>query len=124
MADANAIANTGALVELRLRGQRPALQYVWFGGGGRLRGCEVGIEDGANIERLDLRPFVELNVLVIAQRYSPKCMRLCERLNEYAETTTLSIIDWLPDDLGVVWTKGHVEPRQLGAGSAGHKEAA
>lgn len=124
MADPNTIANIDALIRLRLQGQRPALQFVWFGGGGRLRGCEVGIDDGANIGRLDLRPFVALNVQVIAQRYSPECMQLCERLNEFAETTALSIIDWLPDDVGFVWSKGRNKARQFGAGPAGHKEAA
>lgn len=124
MADSNNIANIDALIKLRLQGQRPALQFVFFGDGGHLHGCETGIDDHADIERLDLRPFVELDVMVIAEHYTPSLMRLYERLNDFAATTTLSIIDWLPDDLGLVWQKGCSQARPFGLGPVRQEVAA
>lgn len=124
MADRNTIANIDALIRIRLQGQRPALQTIWFGGGGRLHGCEVGINANSNLERLDLRVFVDLDLMVIAEHYSPALMRLCERLNEYAATTTLSVIAWLPDDLGLVWTKGSPNAREFGPGPVRQEVAA
>lgn len=112
----NQIANIETLVSLRLAGKRPPLQFVMFGDGGRLFGCEVGIPADANVDRLDLRPFNDLDLMIIAETYSPSLMRLCERLNEYAATTTLSVLSWLPDDLGLVWAKGTTQPRPFGPG--------
>ena len=120
----NLITNIDPLIQFRLQGRRPTLQFVFFGGGGRLRGCEVGINDTAPIERLDLRPFIALDVLVIAERYSGALVRLCQRMNEYATTTTLSVIDWLPEDLGFVWHKGCTQAREFGAGPLHRREAA
>lgn len=120
----NQIANIEMLVSLRLAGKRPALQFVFWNTGCRLSGCEAGILEDADVERLDLRPFVDLDVLVIADRYSPALVRFCERLNEYAATTSLTVLAWLPDDLGLVWEKGAIQPRPFGPGPVRQEVAA
>lgn len=124
MSIGNEIVNIQSLIQLRIEGLRPPIQFVFFGDGGRLRGCEVGVNYKAPIERLDLRPFIALDVLVIAKHYSGAVVGLCQRMSDYATTTSLSVIDWLPDDLGLVWHKGCGQPREFGAGPLFQREAA
>lgn len=102
------------LIGMRRNGKRPELTFVLFADGGRLFSNDVGISPAANIERLDLRPFVGLQVLIQADSYSPGLLRLFERMHEFAAIVTLSVITWLPDDLGLVWDRGDDRPRAFG----------
>lgn len=102
------------LIALRRDGMRPELVFVMFVDGGRLISGDVGIGPAANIERLDLRPFVGLQVLILADTYTPALRRLFERMHEFAASVVLSVKEWLPNDLGLVWGRGEQKPRPFG----------
>lgn len=102
------------LIAMRRAGKRPELVFIMFVDGCRLFSCDVGVSPAANVERLDLRPFVGLDVLLLADRYSVSAFRLFERLHEFAATVVLSVVAWLPDDMGLFWARDAAEPRPFG----------
>lgn len=114
MTAATKIHGIERLIAMRNRGEHPAMVFIAFAHGGRLSSHDYGISPAANIARLDLRPFVGLDVFVLADGYTPHLIELFIRLQDYASAVTYSVTAWLPDDLGVTWVRGHGPARKLG----------
>lgn len=112
--DATKIHGIERLIAQRNCGEHPAMVFIAFAHGGWLSSRDYGISPAANINRLDLRPFVGLDVFVIAETYSHALAHLFTRLQDYASAVTYSVTAWLPDDLGVTWVRGHGSARKLG----------
>jgi len=110
----NTVTGINRLIELRSRGLKPELVFIMFIDGGHLSDGDVGISPAANIERLDLRPFIGLRVLVMADTWSSGLARLFERLQEFASEIVVTVQSWLPDDLGIAWRRSDGARGMLG----------
>lgn len=100
-----------ALMQARLQGAKPAIVFVTLGGeqfpwwrDGTT--CEIVIDDDEPLSKLDLRPLVGCEVVVIAWDRNARLRAITDRLKSLptGRLTVLSSTD--PDDLGHVWQPG------------------
>lgn len=99
-----------ALAKARLQGAKPAVVFVTIGGKQLPwwkdgTACEVVIGDREPVGRLDLRPLVGCDVIVIAWQRDARLRAVVGRLQALPaeRMTVLSSAD--PDDLGHVWER-------------------
>lgn len=100
-----------ALTKLRLSGAKPGTvfvtmgdveQFPWWQDGTTV---EVVIRDSQPVARLDFRPLVGCNVILVAWRRDERLRQVVEKVcAQAAYVTVLSSTD--PDDLGHAWERG------------------
>jgi hypothetical protein len=111
------IHGLAALLDMRKRGRRPAGQilltvtdsecqarYVT-----RYTDTEGVIRSSDNIETLDLRPLVGMDVIVCADRFGERENRLFLRLQDYASDVILLVAEWANQstkEFGLSWRNG------------------
>lgn len=100
-----------ALTKARLQGARPDLVMVtlgsitqreWWRDGSMV---EVAIPDDEPVARLDFRPLVRCDVIVISLRRNARLHQVVRLICEQAARVTV-LSSTNPDDLGHVWDRG------------------
>lgn len=99
------------LAVARMQGAKPAVAFVsmgnfkqvpWWKDGTQI---EIVIPDDQSVTRLDYRPLVGCDVILIAGRRDERLRLVAERLIAVAARVTVLAGD-SPDDLGHVWERG------------------
>lgn len=101
-----------ALASARLQGAKPDVVFVVLGNFEQpawwqsdIMHVEIVIVDAIPVTRIDFRPLVGCEVIVIGSRRDDRLRQAVDRIcAEAARVTVLSSVD--PDDLGHVWERG------------------
>lgn len=124
-ADQNEIIGIKRLVEMRKGGEKPSVVFVLMTDAGRLSLLDVAIPSSANIARMDFRPFIGLNVVLMAATTGGRPRAVFRKLCEVADSVVMCFDDRLAEgDPGWRFVRGEAGIRRIGDAPAASKEAA
>ena len=106
-----------SLLDLRTAGRKPAeaILLTFSDSEGQARfvttytDSEGVVRSSDNIDTLDLRPLIGLEVIVCVQAFGERENRFFLRLQQYAADVILLVTDWATQstsELGLRWTRG------------------
>lgn len=124
-ADQNEIMGIKRLIAMREAGEKPGLVFVLMASSGRLTVRDFAIPASASIARLDFRPFVGLNVVLMARTAGDRPRAAFRKLCEVADSVVVCFTDKLPEgDCGWRFVRGTSGLRRVGDAPAAAREAA
>lgn len=124
-ADQNEIVGVKRLIAMREAGNKPEIVFVLMTSSARLTRIDFAIEPSANIARLDFRPFVGLNVVLMARTAGDRPRATFRKLCEVAESVVVCFTDKLPEgDCGWRFVRGTPGLRRVGDAPVAAMEAA
>lgn len=114
-ADQNEIVGVKRLIAMREAGNKPEIVFVLMTSSARLTRIDFAIEPSANIARLDFRPFVGLNVVLMARTAGDRPRAAFRKLCEVADSVVVCFTDKLPEgDCGWRFVRGTPGLRRVG----------
>jgi len=114
-ADQNEIVGVKRLIAMREAGNKPEIVFVLMTSSARLTRIDFAIEPSANIARLDFRPFVGLNVVLMARTAGDRPRAAFRKLCEVADSVVVCFTDKLPEgDYGWRFVRGTPGLRRVG----------
>lgn len=123
--DQNEIVGIKRLIEMRENGWRPDLVFVLMTSAAKLTLRDYAIPAGASIQRLDFRPFIGLNVVLMARTAGERPRAAFRKLCEVADSVVMCFTDKLPEgDPGWRFVRGEPGIRRVGDRPATMTEAA
>jgi len=103
----------GMLQAARLAGHKPASVWVVIGDGKEPKwwrfddwAPEIRIGNNPESARLDFRPLIGCNVLLLADSKTSVLTQITRRLQQLVERLTVFILDQMPGVIGHEWTRG------------------
>lgn len=124
-ADQNEIVGIKRLIAMREAGSKPEIVFVLMTSSARLTVRDFAIPPSANIARLDFRPFVGLNVVLIARTAGDRPRAAFRKLCEVAGSVVVCFTDKLPEgDCGWRFVRGTPGLRRVGDAPPKAREAA
>ena len=106
-ADQNEIVGVKRLIAMREAGNKPEIVFVLMTSSARLTRIDFAIAPSANIARLDFRPFVGLNVVLMARTAGDRPRAAFRKLCEVADSVVVCFTDKLPEgDYGWRFVRG------------------
>ena len=106
-ADQNEIVGVKRLIAMREAGNKPEIVFVLMTSSARLTRLDFAIAPSANIARLDFRPFVGLNVVLMARTAGDRPRAAFRKLCEVAGSVVVCFTDKLPEgDCGWRFVRG------------------
>lgn len=101
------------LAKARLAGHKPAVVWLLVGNYTQPQfwrwpdpQIEIAVKAERASARLDWRPLVGCDVMILADTRSDALREIVRRLESIAARMTVCVIDRLPDTLGHVWERG------------------
>lgn len=114
-ADQNEIVGVKRLIAMREAGNKPEIVFVLMTSSARLTRIDFAIEPSANIARLDFRPFVGLNVVLMARTAGDRPRAAFRKLCEVADSVVVCFTEKLPEgDYGWRFVRGTPGLRRVG----------
>lgn len=114
-ADQNEIVGVKRLIAMREAGNKPEIVFVLMTSSARLTRIDFAIAPSANIARLDFRPFVGLNVVLMARTAGDRPRAAFRKLCEVADSVVVCFTDKLPEgDCGWRFVRGTPGLRRVG----------
>ena len=114
-ADQNEIVGVKRLIAMREAGNKPEIVFVLMTSSARLTRIDFAIAPSANIARLDFRPFVGLNVVLMAHTAGDRPRAAFRKLCEVADSVVVCFTDKLPEgDCGWRFVRGTPGLRRVG----------
>lgn len=114
-ADQNEIVGVKRLIAMREAGNKPEIVFVLMTSSARLTRLDFAIAPSANIARLDFRPFVGLNVVLMARTAGDRPRAAFRKLCEVADSVVVCFTDKLPEgDCGWRFVRGTPGLRRVG----------
>lgn len=114
-ADQNEIVGVKRLIAMREAGNKPEVVFVLMTSSARLTRIDFAIAPSANIARLDFRPFVGLNVVLMARTAGDRPRAAFRKLCEVADSVVVCFTDKLPEgDCGWRFVRGTPGLRRVG----------
>lgn len=114
-ADQNEIVGVKRLIAMREAGNKPEIVFVLMTSSARLTRIDFAIAPSANIARLDFRPFVGLNVVLMARTAGDRPRAAFRKLCEVADSVVVCFTDKLPEgDYGWRFVRGTPGLRRVG----------
>ena len=124
-ADQNEIVGVKRLIAMREAGNKPEIVFVLMTSSARLTRIDFAIAPSANIARLDFRPFVGLNVVLMARTAGDRPRAAFRKLCEVADSVVVCFTDKLPEgDCGWRFVRGTPGLRRVGDAPGAAREAA
>ena len=106
-ADQNEIVGIKRLIAMREAGEKPNTVFLLMASGGKLTVRDFAIPASASIARLDFRPFVGLNVVLMARTAGDRPRAAFRKLCEVADSVVVCFTDKLPEgDCGWRFVRG------------------
>lgn len=113
--DQNEIVGVKRLIAMREAGNKPEIVFVLMTSAARLTRIDCAIAPSANIARLDFRPFVGLNVVLMARTAGDRPRAAFRKLCEVADSVVVCFTDKLPEgDYGWRFVRGTPGLRRVG----------
>ena len=113
--DQNEIVGVKRLIAMREAGNKPEIVFVLMTSAARLTRIDFAIAPSANIARLDFRPFVGLNVVLMARTAGDRPRAAFRKLCEVADSVVVCFTDKLPEgDCGWRFVRGTPGLRRVG----------
>lgn len=114
-ADQNEVVGVKRLIAMREAGNKPEIVFVLMTSSARLTRIDFAIAPSANIARLDFRPFVGLNVVLMARTAGDRPRAAFRKLCEVADSVVVCFTDKLPEgDYGWRFVRGTPGLRRVG----------
>lgn len=114
-ADQNEIVGVKRLIAMREAGNKPEIVFVLMTNSARLTRIDFAIAPSANVARLDFRPFVGLNVVLMARTAGDRPRAAFRKLCEVADSVVVCFTEKLPEgDYGWRFVRGTPGLRRVG----------
>lgn len=124
-ADHNLIVGVERLIAMRIRGEKPTTIFVLMIDGGRLSAWDVAIHPRASIARVDFRPFIGLDVVLMADTASDRVRAAFRHLCKVANSVVVTFTDrLLQGELGWRFMQGQIAVQPVGEPPVMSEEAA